>query len=379
MKNIKNLPESLLLIVIVLLVLFGCKSVEFQTAVIYYYQMNDLDKSIEYLHKAIQKNPADIEAYILLGEIFGQERRYPEMAEALDSASVHISDSIPSHQNFKDNIEYLKDEFWCASFNEGVSNFENEQLADADSNFKYCIIIDETRPEGYINLGLVEERLNNIDSAAMHYEKAFELDPENIDIMFYVADLNNSRNQYEKTIQEMDKILSFHPNLVSAIIEKADAYDYLGELENAKILYQDALDRQPENSDLLFNLGRLYFMQGEYFDAIDRFEIVLKKNPEDLNTITFLGYSYFNLGEDITIYIEEAAENDSIKISTVEINDYKNQATEYFEDAIVYLEQAVNKNTDDPDVLNMLAIAYSNSGQKGKAEEIYNKEKSSRY
>ncbi len=374
MKNLIIPCTKLLLIFIFPLFLLGCKSVELQTALIYYYQLNEPDTAIEYLQKAIKKNPAEIEAYILLGEIYGRKNLFSKMDSAFDSALVHISSSNPAHQNFSENINYLKDEFWCAAFNDGVGKLNENQLTAARHLFNDCITIDDQRPEAYINLGLIAENMKQLDSAVVYYEKSFELDSSHIDIMFYVAKLTNSKNQYEKTIQAMNKVLAVSPGNTDAMLEKAIAHDFLGDSEAAKSLYLELLQKNPEDTDIRFNLGRLYFTLGEYFDAIDLFNSVLEKNPDDLNTIILMGYSYFNLGEDIVIYLEEISGNDSTKISADESNAYKMQAKEYFENAIVYLEQALQKNSNDPDVLNMLAVAYENIGQKRKADSIHNKE-----
>ena len=79
----------------------------------------------------------------------------------------------------------------------------------------------------------------------------------------------------------------------------------------------------------------------------------------------------------IVIKIQESGEADSTYLTDIEVQEYENQAITYFESAILFLEQAVAKDVNDPDVWNMLAIAYSNLGLTEKAKEIFDKEKES--
>jgi len=359
-----------------LILIFGCKSIEFQSALIYINQQDDWKKGIELLEKALKKDPTDPEIHILLGQGYAMQEDYKKMDEAFNSAMSFMTDSNKTNKILKEDIEYLRDDFWCYSFNKGVENFENNRIADAGIDFSNCIIIGDKRAEAYINLALVEEKINSVESAIEHYEKAFQLDHKNIELMFYVADLQNNSKNYQKAIEAMDKVLSVEPGLVEAITQKAIAYDYLGETEKAIAAYQKALLNLPDDTDLLFNLGRLYFFEGDYFEAIKNFQKVITQKPDDAETIAFIGDSYFSLGEDIMIEIQEFNENDSIEISQQEIEAYKNQAKEYFNEAISNLEQAIELEIDNPDVWNILAIAYSNVGLDKKAKAIFKNEES---
>ena len=363
-----------LLFVLLLISLFNdCKSIEFESALIYLNQESDLEKAITYLLKSLMKEPNNIEAFVLLGKAYGMKENYVKMDAAFDSAMAYIDTTKQSHKYFKEDIEYLRDDFWCYSFNNGITNFENNRLADAGMDFSNCTIIDKKRADAYINLALVEEKVKNIDSAIKHYEQAFKLDPKNIDLMFYVSNIHQKSRDFEKMIEVMDKILSVEPQQLDAVVQKAIAYDHLEKTDEAIIAYQKALQIQPEDPDFLFNLARLYFLDEDYYNAVENFETILTKNPDDVETIVLIGDSYFSLGENIKIQIQEIGESNSIELSQEEIEAYENEAKEYFETAIYYLEQAVELKADDPDVLNMLAIAYSYIGLNDKAKAIFNK------
>ena len=372
-KKCSRIQISIFLLLVILLA-NGCKTIEFESALIYLHQVYEVERAIDYLNKSLQKQPNDIETHVLLGKAYGMKEDYLKMNTAFDSATALVDTTIKSHKYFKEDIEYLRDEFWCFAFNRGVENFENNRLADAGIDFSSCLIIDKKRADAYINLALIEEKINNLDSAIVHYEQAFLLDKKKFDLMFYVSNIHQKSHDYEKMIEVMDRILEIDPQYLDAVTEKAFAYDHLGKTDEAIIAYQRALQIRPNEADLEFNLARLYFYDGDYGNAIDNFAKVLEKQPDDVETIVLLGDSFFSLGEEITIDLQEISETDSITLTQEEIDSYENEAGEYFETAIYYLELAIELNADDPDVFNMLAIAYSNVGLNDKAEAIFNRE-----
>ncbi len=365
-----------LFIILVLSALFlGCKTIEFETALIYIAQATDLEKAINYLHQSLKKEPNDIEAYLALGKAYGMQGNYLSMKAAFDSALSLIDTTKTSHQSYRADIDFLRDDFWCYSFNHGNDNFDRNRLADAGIDFGNCIIIDDKRADAYVNLALVEEKINSRDSAIAHYEKAFQLDSKNVDLMFYVSDIYKKSGNFEKIIVIMDKVLGALPQQLEALVQKAFALDQLGKSEQAIAAYQQALNIQPLNADLLFNLGRLYFLDGDYFSAIKNFEKVLANSSDDVETIILLGDSYFSLAEDIKIQLQEISKTDSLKLTQEESEQLEKETIANFGSAIFYYEQALKLKADDPDVLNMLAIAYSNVGLDDKAEAIFKSEK----
>ena len=71
-KKLLNIT-SLFFIIISILLLNGCRSFEFESALLYITQYTEWDKAIKYMEKSIAKKPNDIEAYILYGQAYGMK------------------------------------------------------------------------------------------------------------------------------------------------------------------------------------------------------------------------------------------------------------------------------------------------------------------
>ncbi|HXQ20920.1 MAG TPA: tetratricopeptide repeat protein [Candidatus Acidoferrales bacterium] len=68
-------------------------------------------------------------------------------------------------------------------------------------------------------------------------------------------------------------------------------------LADAKASYQHVLEREPQNLDVIRNLGNIAFDQDDTATAIDFYQRYLKQKPDDLNVQTDLGTMYLAGGK----------------------------------------------------------------------------------
>jgi len=372
MKKIYSIVTLSLLVLFLVFMLFGCRSKEVESALIYINQ-DDWDKAIEQLELAIQVNPTDIEAHVFLGEGYGRRGEYQKMNEHFDTAMKLMDAPGKSNQKFIDKINFERDKVWRQSFNKGVQNVKDEKLADAAVNFNNCILIDPERPEAYRNMAYVDEKTDNLESAIKNYEEVIRLDPKDEEALSYAGRLYMRTEQFEKTIELMDKILEIDSLNVDAIAQKAMAYDYLGQTDKAFEAYEQALQKDPDNPDLFFNLGRLYFMKEDYDRAIEHFKKVIEKNPDDAEANVNIGNAYLSLAQNVLRKEREMDSEELEKIPVKQIQEKKEQEKQYYKEAIPYLEKAVEISPDNSGIWYNLGVAYTNIGMEEKGKEAFDR------
>jgi len=372
MRRIYSVVALSLLVLFLAVMLFGCRSKEVESALIYINQ-NDWPKAMEQLELAVQVTPSDIEAHVLLGEGYGRQGEYQKMNEHYDTAMKLMEAPGKSNPKFINKINSDRDRFWRESFNKGVQNVKSEKLADAAVNFQNCIVIDPSLPASYRNLGYVDLQTDNIESAIKNYEEVIRINPKDTETMADVGRLYMRIEQFDKTIEMMDKILEIDSVNVDAITQKAMAYDYLGESEKALAAYEDALAKRPDDIDLLFNLGRLFFMREKYEEAIKYFKKVIEKNSDDFESNLNIGNAYLSLAQNVLKKEREMSSEELAKIPQEEIKAKKKKETEYYKEAIPYLEKAAELKSDDASVWNNLGVAYVNIGDEEKGKEAFDR------
>jgi len=373
MRKIYAIAALSLLLLFLAVMMFGCRSKEVESALIYINQQNDWDKAMEQLQQAVQVNPADLEAQVYLGEGYGRRGEYQKMNEHYDAAKKLMEGAGKANQKFAEKINFDTDKFWRESFNKGVANVKAEKLADAALNFQNCIVIDANRPEAHRNLGYVNLQTENLEAAITNYQEVIRINPKDTETMGDLGRLYMRVNQYDKTIEIMDKILEIDPLNVDAVAQKAMAYDFLGQSDKAFAAYEEALSKRPDDPDLLFNLGRLYFLKDDYDRAIENFKKVLEKNPDDFESNLNIGNGYLSLAQNVLKAEREMESKELEKVPEKVIKAKKEPEAEYFKNAVPYLEKAVQVKPDDSVVWYNLGVAYTNVGMKEKGEEAFEK------
>ncbi|NOZ60630.1 MAG: tetratricopeptide repeat protein [Calditrichaeota bacterium] len=369
MKRLYSILSIALLVVVVSLMLFGCRSKEVESALIYINQQNDWGKAMEQLKMAVQVNPADVEAHVLLAEGYGQSGDYENMVKEIDTAEK-LMEGAPNPK-FQNKLNFLRDKYWRISFNKGVSNVKRDSLQAAKKDFENCVLIDANRPESYQNLGYVNVQLKNIDAAVENYKTAVKLNPKDINAFISLTNLYLNQKRYQEAIDACNKILALDPENAQAIAEKAMAYDLLGNSEEAFKAYDEALAKNPNNKDLLFNMGRLYYRKGQYEDAIAKFKAVIESSPDDFEANVNIGNAYLLRAEDFLKKYRDMDEKQLAK-HAAEFKSDNASAKEYYKQAIPYLEKAVVLSPDQATGWYNLGVAYVQAGEAKKGAECFN-------
>lgn len=212
------------------------------------------DKAISDFQKALEMDPGDGEAHFLIA------RSYKESDE-FESMIPHLNAAENSWPKGEERIRELRADTWEEIFNAGLKNANSEEYDQARSDFQLAIAILPERYEPYTNLGFVWQRLENSDSAYYYYSQGYEIDPDNIKILENFASLCFNMGMYPKAESLYKKILAQDPNNAESLMRLAIIASENGDNTTAVDYYTRSLELEPDNWNLWFNLGILYFQE----------------------------------------------------------------------------------------------------------------------
>ena len=149
------------------------------------------------------------------------------------------------------------------------------------------------------------------------------------------------------------------------------AYDLLGDSERAFAAYEVALQNDPNNSDLVFNLGRLYYQGKNYEMAIEKFKLVLEAKPNDYEANVNVGNAYLLLAEAAMQKYRDMDEKQLAKVPKEEFDADQEKSKTGYKAAVPYLEKAVAISLDKKGAWYNLAVAYVQSGEAKKGERCF--------
>ena len=188
---------------------------------------------------------------------------------------------------------------------------------------------------------------------------------------------------YMKNLSKKETLSCFFNNL-------GNIYQGLGDVDSALILLERAVKITPQLAMVHTNLGNLYLKQGRTEDAIYEYRTALEIHPDEAKTHNNLGNAYFTLaqkpndafdvsgpaaaGLDAAVFEYTLA----LRLDPNYVDTYKNLARVYikqdwFEEAIMQLNEAMVLEPKDSTVYRLLGDAYREMGDSSQAITNYNK------
>lgn len=172
-------------------------------------------------------------------------------------------------------------------------------------------------------------------------------------------------------------LIYFNPRDASIRFTLAQYYFNHGayDIAKAKRYYQDTLEFDPDHLLAHYQLGRIYFIQGEHRQALNEINIVLNLDPEFEK-----GYYMYGLINGYSGNMRQAIYGFEEFIKRDDFNwaGYNDLAWVHFqlgdfEKTLEVAEKGLGKAYNNPWLLNMQGLALINLGQTEKAHQSFSK------
>ncbi len=138
----------------------------------------------------------------------------------------------------------------------------------------------------------------DLKGAAWAFQKVTEADPNNPDGWVNLGRCAVQEGDMERARVVLEKALALSPNLARANYFYARVLRADGNYKDAAARLRIVLDQYPRDRVALNDLGRIFFLQRDYPDAVRTLQSVLAIDPEDLQAHYNLMLSYSGLGNE---------------------------------------------------------------------------------
>ncbi|MAU31372.1 MAG: hypothetical protein CMC36_05665 [Flavobacteriaceae bacterium] len=189
-----------------------------------------------------------------------------------------------------------------------------------------------------------------------------------IDIYRSIAAIYRVEENYEKSIVYLEKAKLIDQGDINLILLESNVRWEMGEVDNYQKLISKALEIEPDNVDLVFNLGVVNADKGNFEDAILYYNKAIEIDS---------GYTKAYLNAAALILDREGPmieEMNSLGTSTADYNRYdelKIERENLYREAIPYLEKVYNLENDNLNAARTLRNIFSALDE----TESYNKYK----
>lgn len=202
-----------------------------------------------------------------------------------------------------------------ASTTQAVVTKMNEILNQAMKYAKTAIDYDKTNYYNHLSEARVSEMATEIrmegayDNAVKAYNNAIGLNPYNPSIYLSLANLEARQAKYDDALRDLGRALQVKNNYLEGVFLLSQIYAAKGDINNAIIAAKVAVQLNPQNSLLLFQLGILNYNNKDYKGASEAFAEAVKIQPDYANARYFLGLAYARLNntKEAIVQFEELA------------------------------------------------------------------------
>lgn len=269
--------------------------------------MNDNNSGQKYLEKAVQLNPAIIDAQCILASIYDEQKNYSSAIAAYEKALE--SDPRRSEAYFGLGLVYLK----MLRYNDAISPLEKaiqlnldykvayyyignayEELKDiakaADAYEKYLNLRPENPVSGYVRLASSQMQLNQFEKAIATFQEALNRQPRDVKTNLGLAQAYQKAGQYDKAEEIYKYLAELNPNnALSYYSYIVKMYDESANTEKAILAAKKVIELDPRSEMAIYNLGIMFFKLERFDEAIETFKQVLTIRPD-------YSYAYFQIG-----------------------------------------------------------------------------------
>ena len=176
----------------------------------------------------------------------------------------------------------------------GTVLFNNKKdLKAAEAEFRKASELDRNNADALLKLGQVQFAMGSADQAIATYEQSIKDNPRDVTFYILAGELYESKKDNAKARLMYQKALDLQPdnalasnNLAYVILEEG------GNIDVALAMAQTARRNMPDSPNAADTLGWAYYQKGAYGTAIDLFKEALKKRPDDATLNYHIGMAY---------------------------------------------------------------------------------------
>ncbi len=287
--------------------------------------VSSYDRGIEFLEKMTDQSPYCANLWFHLGLLYKYKKDYKQAYVAFEYAHLIDEGFVAAYHEMAFILMELNEFRKAASILEQVALLEdpyaytflqlakcNRELSQDREWMKYAALAKKEDPqmdEAWFELGKSFLKLNCLDEALEAFQKAVDLDTENLDFNLQICQIHIRNKNWESAYELMSSLeskgevsTSFY-KLFLSVLSKLEKFELGVEMG------EKALKLFVKQVDILYLLTYLCHMSNQNDKAISYFEQVYFESPQLLSKYSYL-LKDFLLNEEILQIINRKGKNE---------------------------------------------------------------------
>ena len=341
----------------------------------------DLDKCINYLETAIEKDNKHHRSYLLLAEAYTKKTRFQEAinysnlavkCKPLSNSCAHFLLSnlydISAQRNLANKFKCLREKVLTVL----TLPFDDLALSNVGKTIKYLQFIP------ILLKGFLKEQTGDYSEAIEIYSNALEKAPGFLPLYCLLGDAYRNIGQFDEAITEYKMAIWLDSLNIAAYRQLCQAYEEQGDYDNAIDVYQKLIQITPNIPDVHSNLANILYVKGDIEGAISHFQTAITLNPKKQWTSIInqtLGYVFQQSKNDLDSAI--SAYQSAYLLTPEDIDIYVNLGSAFYDkedidNALIVYRNALELNPQNAQIHCNLGFLHWGKGNLDEAIKEYN-------
>jgi Flp pilus assembly protein TadD len=168
-----------------------------------------------------------------------------------------------------------------------------QKYSEAEKIFQRVLDLEYPHPDTYNGLAAVYFYQNQFAKAESILNQAVKLNIANGETYYNLAEFYFNKGDSDKAMNFYDR--SIRLGFLPAFFRKARLLEVKGETQPAFDLLQKAEKMAPRDAQVNAQRGMIYIRHRQFQEAIQEFETAMQKNPEEKGLLYNIGFCYYRL------------------------------------------------------------------------------------
>lgn len=247
-------------------------------------QKNDFAAAEPLLHKALERDPRNYQAWFDLGFVLNRLGRTEDSIHAYRQSIAAKPDVFESNLNL--GLMLAR-----------ANSPEAEPYLRAATTLKPTDHVEEGQARAWLSLGHLLEN-SKPDDALAAYQKAAALTPKDPEPHLSAGLLQERQKNFAVAESEYKQALALDPHSTNAVLGLTNLYMKGGRLGDAEPMLRKLAADRPDDAGIHLQLGRVLAAQAKNDDAIPEMQAALKLSPNDSEAQRDLADLYVSAGKN---------------------------------------------------------------------------------
>jgi tetratricopeptide (TPR) repeat protein len=277
-----------------------------------YEELDRPEEAVKALRDALAQEPGNLSAYSALARLYRDRNErdaeiavyrevlleYPHHQGTLAAlADALIASNRPGEARaVLDELVRFHPDDVRAVIRLALLEFDDGDYQAAAERFDRALAESPEDYEIAYFLGILRERMGDVDAALQAFERIPEHHGRYADARSQIATLFERRGDYERALEQARIALRVAPSrTLELYVARLRAKQ--GDLAGAVAMLEAGLAADPDDDELLYNIGVLYGEARQFDEALRYMQLALDKNPDNASALNYIGYTWAERGE----------------------------------------------------------------------------------